>query len=251
MPHRTHDPAAPDHEGPDDATAFVRALTRPCATPFVPEVVLHVAAEPYGLWQATEDRSGVQGAPPPFWAFPWPGGAALARHLLEAPDAVAGRLVVDLGCGSGLVSIAAALAGAAHVLALDLDPLALTATALNAGLNGVTVGAPPAGRLATAVADVVAMAQAADGDPLVARLLAADVVLAGDLFFERSLAAATLTVLRRAVAAGAVVLAGDPGRTYLPPDTFTPVAAFDVPVAAALEDAPVRRTRVLTLPPTG
>nr|WP_255395978.1 50S ribosomal protein L11 methyltransferase [Kineosporia sp. R_H_3] len=176
----------------------------------------------------------------------------MARHLLDAPAAVAGRVVVDLGCGSGLVSIAAALAGAAHVLALDLDPLALTATTLNAGLNGVPVGALPAGRLATAVADVLAAAQAPDDDPLVARLLAADVVLAGDLFFERSLAAATLTVLRRSTAAGALVLAGDPGRTYLPAGTFTEVAAYDVPVAAALEDAPVRRTRVLTLPrPTG
>jgi predicted nicotinamide N-methyase len=215
-------------------------------------VVLQVAAEPYGLWQATEDRSGVRGTPPPFWAFPWPGGAALARYLLDEPAAVAGRRVVDLGCGSGLVSIAAALAGAAHVLALDLDPLALTATGLNAGLNGVPVGPPPGGRLATGAADVLALAGAPDDEPLVARLLSAEVVLAGDLFFERSLAAATLAVLRRAVGTGALVLAGDPGRAYLPAGTFTEVAAYDVPVPEALEDAPVRRTRVLTLPrPTG
>lgn len=208
----------------------------------MPEVLLYAADEPYGPWEATEGRSGVPGTPPPFWAFPWPGGVALARFLLDAPDVVARRHVVDLGCGSGLVSIAVALAGAGDVLALDVDPLALTATRLNAGLSDV-----PAHRLRTAPADVHELAAAPDDDPLLRDVLAADVVLAGDLFFEHALAASVLALLRRAAAAGCTVLTGDPGRAHLPADAFVEVAAYDVPVAAALEDAPVRRTRVLRL----
>ena len=205
-------------------------------------MLLHVADEPYGLWEAAEDRSGARGTPPPFWAFPWPGGAALARYLLDVPALVAGRRVLDVGCGSGLVSLAAVRAGAAHALALDLDPLALTATRLNAALNDV-----PPRRLRTAPADVLVLASAPDDDPLLTGLLAADVVLAGDLFFERTLAAAMLALLRRAAGAGCLVLTGDPGRTYLPADAFVELAAYDVPVSPALEDAPVRRTRVLRL----
>ena len=205
-------------------------------------MLLHVADEPYGLWEAAEGRSGVRGTPPPFWAFPWPGGAALARYLLDAPNVVAGRRVVDVGCGSGLVSLAAVRAGAADVLALDLDPLALTATGLNADLNDV-----PFHRLRTACADVLVLASAPDDDPALVELLAADVVLAGDLFFERTLAAAMLILLRRTAAAGCLVLTGDPGRTYLPADAFTELTSYDVPVSPALEDAPVRRTRVLRL----
>ena len=203
---------------------------------------MHVADEPYGPWQASEDRSGARGTPPPFWAFPWPGGVALARYLLDTPAVVAGRRVVDVGCGGGLVSLAALRAGAADVLALDLDPLALTATRLNGDLNQV-----PAHLLRTAPADVLDLAGAADGDPLLAELLAADVVLAGDLFFERVLAAGMLRLLRRAASAGCTVLTGDPGRAYLPAAVFDELAAYDVPVSPALEDAPVRRTRVLRL----
>lgn len=214
----------------------------------MPEVLLNVADEPYGPWEAAEDRSGVRGTPPPFWAFPWPGGAALARYLLDVPDVVAGRRVVDVGCGSGLVSLAAVRAGAAEVLALDVDPLALTATRLNAALNDVPTDDASRGRLRAVLADVLALAPAPDDDPLLAELLAADVVLAGDLFFERTLATAMLTLLRRAADTGCLVLTGDPGRAHLPADAFTEVAGYDVPVAAALEDAPVRRTRVLRLP---
>ena len=210
----------------------------------MPEVLLHVAEEPYGLWEATEDRSGVRGTPPPFWAFPWPGGAALARYLLDVPAVVAGLRVVDVGCGSGLVSLAAARAGAADVLALDLDPLALAATGLNTALNDVCPGLVRVVR-----ADVVELAAAPDAEPLVAALLGAGAVLAGDLFFERTLAAAMLALLRRATTAGCTVLTGDPGRTHLPAGVFTEVATYDVPTSPALEDAPVRRTRVLRLDP--
>lgn len=205
-------------------------------------MLLHVADEPYGLWEATENRSGVRGAPLPFWAFPWPGGVALARYLLDTPAVVAGLSVVDVGCGSGLVSLAAVGAGARDVLALDLDPLALTATRLNAALNDT-----PAQRLRTAPADVLELAAASGDEPVLRDLLAADVVLAGDLFFECALATAMLALLRRATDAGCTVLTGDPGRAHLPADVFVEVAAYDVPVSPALEDAPVRRTRVLRL----
>ncbi len=152
---------------------------------------------------------------------------------------VRGRSVVDVGSGSGLVAVAAGLAGARCVLAVDRDPYAVAATRLNAGLNGV--------RLDVEAADVAVPTELPA--PLHDRVLGADVVLAGDMFFERDLATAMLALLRAAAAAGAEVLVGDPGRAHLPPDAFTEVAGYDVPVSAALEDAPVRRTRVLRLVP--
>lgn len=202
---------------------FVRTHTRLAPVPFVPELVLHQADEPIALWERTEaDGAGEQ--PPPFWAFAWAGGQALARYVLDAPDVVGGRDVLDLATGSGLVAIAAARAGARTVTANDIDPLALAAAGANAAANGVRL-------------------RLIEGD-----LLQTDdrygVVLAGDVCYSRDMSGRMLGFLRRAAAAGALVLIGDPGRAYLPAEGLTAAAAYDVPVAEELESVPFRRTTV-------
>jgi predicted nicotinamide N-methyase len=207
-----------------DPESFVRSacLLRP--VPQVEEIRLHVAGDALGLWQRTEDEHGA-GQPPPFWAFAWPGGQALARYLLDRPGLVAGRSVLDLGSGSGLVAIAAAMAGAATVTASEIDPLAAAAIRLNARANEVPVP--------VIVGDVLD----GDGD-------GAQVVLAGDVWYSRALAGRVLGFLERATARGASVLAGDVGRAFLPRDRFRVLDARDVPVLADLEDASVKRTMV-------
>jgi predicted nicotinamide N-methyase len=204
------------------AADFVHAYTRPAPVPFVPELVLHQADEPIALWERTEADGGER--PPPFWAFAWAGGQALARHLLDEPDLVAGRDVLDLATGSGLVAVAAARAGARPVTANDIDPLALAATAANAAANAVEV-------------------RCVEGD-----LLDTDdrygVILAGDVFYSREMAGRVLPYLRRAASRGALVLVGDPGRAYLPTDRMIRRASYDVPVSEALESVPIRHTTV-------
>ncbi len=207
---------------------FVRAHTRLRPVPGVPEVSLHLADDAIGLWQETENTFGLTDSPPPFWAFAWAGGQALARYLLDHPDEVAGARVLDLASGSGLVAIAAARAGAAAVIANDLDPLSLAAIHRNASANSVQL----TGHL---------------GDLLARPSVDADVVLAGDIFYERGTAARMLPFLRRARAAGARVLVGDPGRTYLPPDGFAAVASYRMPVPVTLEDAEAKQTTVWRL----
>ena len=197
--------------------------------PGVPEIRLHLADDVMRLWQRTEDDSGA-GQPPPFWAFAWPGGQALARYVLDHPGVVAGRTVLDLGSGSGLVAIAAVLAGAASVLASEIDPLAAAAIRLNAAANGV----PVPGQILL-VGDVLR----GDGE-------GADVVLAGDIWYSRPLAERVLGLLERARARGAAVLTGDIGRAFLPRDRFLELDARDVPVLANLEDASVKRAMVWT-----
>jgi predicted nicotinamide N-methyase len=194
----------------------------------VPEVRLHLASDAIELWERTEQDAASAQLPPPFWAFPWAGGQALARYLLDQPSTVQNRVVLDLAAGSGLVAIAALRAGAAAAVASDTDPLALAAIELNCAANAVS--------LATAVGDVL------DGGAP-----AADVVLVGDAFYERALARRMLPCLDRARSAGAVVLVGDPGRAYLPRDRFEPVATYQVPVSRALEDADVKQTTVWRL----
>jgi predicted nicotinamide N-methyase len=207
-----------------DAEAFVAAHTRLRPVPFVPEVLLHLADDPHPLWART-------GGEPPFWAVAWAGGQALARHLVDHPELVAGRRVLDLAAGSGLVGIAAALAGAAAVTATDVDPYAVAAIGVNAAANGVAVDA----RL------VDLAHHGAASDPA-AVLTDAAIVLAGDVFYDRRLAALVLPVLERAAVAGADVLVGDPRRraAYLPRTRFEPVATYRVQVAAAVEDEPVK-----------
>jgi predicted nicotinamide N-methyase len=209
-------------------TAFIRGSTRPAAPPLVPEITLHLARDVFELWERTEQDAGRAELPPPFWAFPWAGGQALARYLLDHPGQAAGRTVLDLAAGSGLVAIAAAKAGAAAVTASETDPLALTAIALNCAANGVT--------LETTVGDILDGAAPGTG-----------LVLAGDAFYERPMAERLLPYLERARASGALVLVGDPGRAYLPRDRFEVVATYDVPVSRVLENADVKRTTVWRL----
>lgn len=220
--------AGPWRINPARAAAFVRAHARLGPVPGIPELRLHLADDLFGLWTRTEAEAGRRGIPPPYWAFAWAGGQALARYLLDHPELVEGRRVLDVAAGSGLVAIAAARAGAADVTASDVDPLAAAAIALNAAANGVTVSVLPR--------DVLT----GDGSP-------ADVVLAGDAFYEQPLAARIIAFLERAQARGAVVLAGDPGRAYLPRRRVQAVASYDVPVSPALEDTPVKRVTVWRL----
>jgi predicted nicotinamide N-methyase len=202
---------------------LLRTHTRLGPVPFVPELVLHQADEPIALWEETEAAGTEQ--PPPFWAFAWAGGQALARHLLDEPGLVEGRAVLDLATGSGLVAVAAARAGARPVTANDVDPLSLAATAANAEANAVSV-------------------RTVEGDLLDTAAQEYAVVLAGDVFYSRVMAGRVLPFLRRAAYRGALVLVGDPGRSYLPVDAMIKRASYDVPVSEALESVPVRRTTV-------
>ncbi|MEU7478764.1 50S ribosomal protein L11 methyltransferase [Lentzea sp. NPDC042327] len=200
---------------------FVLANTTPTPVPLVPEIVLHSACEAMELWERTQNDQ------PPFWAFPWAGGQALARHVLDHPELVAGRTVFDLASGSGLVAIAAALAGAREVVANDIDPLSLAAVRLNAEANGV--------RVTTLAADQLA------GDAA-----GAGVVLAGDVFYDARITALVLPFLHRAAARGAVVLLGDPDRAHLPRERFTQRARYEVPVPLTLESTETRSATVWT-----
>ncbi|MBB5897664.1 methyltransferase [Kutzneria kofuensis] len=204
--------------------AFVRQHTTARTTEFVPEVVLRVAEDVTPLWELTGASE------PPFWAFPWAGGQGVARYVLDNPHVVAGKRVFDLACGSGLVAIAAALAGAATVTACDVDEMALVAARINAEANGVS--------LAPLVADVLATT------------VDAEVVLAGDVFYDKDMAAAVEPFLHRATANGALVLVGDPSRPYLPKDRFERVAAYEVPVPRSLEGVTVLPTTVWRPAPT-
>lgn len=207
--------------------AFVAASTALRPVPLVPEIRLRQADDAFTVWAAAEHEAGEPDQPPPFWAFGWPGGQALARYLLDHRDLVRGRTVLDVGSGSGLTAIAACLAGASAVLASELDPFAVAAITLNAAANGVRV--------------------AVTGDVLDGSGEGADLVLAADIWYERALAARAIGMLRRAVARGAHVLAGDVGRAFLPRESLRVVAGYDVPVIADLEDATVKRTSIWTL----
>jgi predicted nicotinamide N-methyase len=216
---------------PDDAQAirrFIAANTVQVAPPLVPEIQLHLAAESLAIWQKTEDELGELNVPPPFWAFAWAGGQALARYLLDNPNLVAHKRVVDLGSGSGLTAIAAMLCSASAVTAADIDRLALIATLMNAEAASVCV--------------------TTTADNLLARPVGAfDVLLVGDLFYERQLATDVLAYITAAAGAGAVCLIGDPRRNYFPHGRFTEVARYNVPVTRDLEDSEFKSTAVWRL----
>jgi predicted nicotinamide N-methyase len=207
---------------------FIRDNTRVHAPPHVPEIRLHLADEAVPLWQATEEELEAKGLPPPFWAFAWAGGQALARHVLDHPGLVAQAEVLDLASGSGLVAIAAAKAGARHVLAADIDVFSQEAIAINAALNAAPV-------------DVT-------GDDLIGTAIRQQVILVGDLFYERDLAGRLMVWLEQLAAEGRTVLVGDPGRAYLPKDRLKLLACYEVPVTRELEDAEVKQTRVWSVP---
>jgi len=209
------------------AAAFVLANSTLRPVPLVREISLHLGDDAFGVWEASEREVGAPEQPPPFWAFAWPGGQALARYLLDHEEQVAGRTVLDIGSGSGLAAIAATMAGASSVVASELDPFARAAIELNAAANRTRV--------------------AITGDVLDGAGESAGLVLAADVWYERRLADRALGLLRRARARGADVLAADVGRAFLPRSAFRELAAYDVPVIAELEDAAVKRVLVLTL----
>jgi len=208
--------------------AFVAAHTERVAAPLVPHVHLRLATEVTPLWRATQAWLDERELPPPFWAFAWAGGLAVARAIADGVIDVRGRDVLDLASGSGLVAIAAALAGAARVRAVDLDPFAIAAIELAAADNGVAVEA----RVADAVDAVL--------EP-------ADVVLAGDVFYDRTIAECMHRALLGAAARGARAFAGDPHRAYAPPG-WEVVLALDVPTTLDLEGRASMASRVLAAP---
>lgn len=208
--------------------AFILENTRLQAPPHAPELVLHLADEITPLWRMTEEALEEIGLPPPFWAFAWAGGQALARWLLDHPHQVAGRSVLDFAAGSGLVGIAAMQAGAARVLCADIDPFCGAAVGLNAAANGV-------------VADFT------EQNLLDAPPPAVDVICAGDVCYERPMADRVLDWLAQARAAGTRVLIGDPGRTYFPRDGLTFLAEYRVPTTRELEDQEIKRSAVWAL----
>ena len=199
--------------------------------PLIPGIRLHQADDPISLWQRTELTSGQTGLDPPFWAFAWAGGLALARYLLDHPETIRGRHAIDIASGSGLVAIAAAKAGAAGVTAYDIDPVAAAAIRMNAAANGVTVLA--------VCADVLDQDNLPGSDT--------DLVLVADAFYQRDLAGKVMRFAERAYARGAAVLVGDMGRAYLPRDRLTPLASYDVPGQRMLEGSDIKRTSIWAL----
>jgi predicted nicotinamide N-methyase len=203
---------------------FVLANTRLMAPPLTPEIRLRLADEAVPIWRKTEEELGLMGLPPPFWAFAWAGGQALARFALDHPALVKGRRALDFASGSGLVAIAAAKAGAAETTASDIDAFAIAAMEANAAENGVLIA------------------------PRLENLIGADegweVVLAGDIAYEKDLAGEAIDWLASLAGRGATVLIGDPRRSYLPHDRLDCVIEYSVPVTRELEDSEIKRTGV-------
>ncbi|MBX3506437.1 MAG: methyltransferase [Parvibaculum sp.] len=208
-----------------DPAGFIRRNTALHEPPLVPEVKLHLATEIVPIWQMTEEELEQSGLPPPFWAFAWAGGQALSRYILDNPDVVRGKNVLDFGAGSGLIGIAAAKTGAKPVLSTDIDNFAVEAIRINAASNGVEVEAT--------AEDLVGVENRGW-----------DVVLVGDMCYERPLAERIEAWLRRLAAEGVTVLIGDPGRTYLPKTGLEKLISYAVMTTRELEDTDVRNTSV-------
>jgi predicted nicotinamide N-methyase len=211
---------------------MIRAGTELSSAPLVADIRLHLAGDPISLWRRTELTSGRTGLDPPFWAFAWAGGLALARYLLDHPETVRGRHAIDIASGSGVVAIAAAMAGAAAVTAYDIDPVAAVAIRMNAAANGVTVP--------TVCADVL------DQDDF--PVPGGGVVLVADAFYERNLAGKVTNLAERGHARGSAILVGDFGRAYLPRDRLVQLASYDVPGQRMLEGSDIKRTAIWALP---
>ncbi|TYC49732.1 methyltransferase [Rhodobacterales bacterium] len=208
-----------------DPVDFIRRETKVKPVPHAEEIRLHLADEAMELWQKTEDELGALGIAPPFWAFAWAGGQGLARYLLDTPELVAGRKVLDFACGSGLVGIAAMKAGAASCHAVDIDPFALVASQLNAELNGVSMTYQAADITGDEVPDL-------------------DIAFCGDVFYDKPMADKVISLLDRLLERGTEVIVGDPGRSYLPRTRLEELADYRVPVIGALEDNEIKHTRV-------
>lgn len=210
-----------------DPARFVAENTGLISPPLVPEIRLHLATEVVPLWRKTEEELEADGVPPPYWAFAWAGGQALARFVLDHPVEVAGKRVLDFGSGSGLVAIAAAKAGAADVLAADIDAFAGAAIALNADANEAAVRVAP--------------------DDVIGTPCAWDTILVGDMCYERPLAERLLAWLGECARGGANILLGDPGRSYFPKSGVEKLSTYNVQTTRDLEDREIRETSVYRL----
>ncbi len=210
--------------------AFIRGNTALHEPPLIPEIRLHLASEIVPIWQMTEEELEKSGLPPPFWAFAWAGGQALSRYILDNPAVVSGKSVLDFGSGSGLIGIAAAKSGGNPVLCADIDSFAVEAIKLNAAANGVGIGAT--------AEDLVGVENRGW-----------EVILVGDMCYERPLAERIEAWLRRLAAEGVEVLIGDPGRTYLPKSGLEKLVSYAVKTTRELEDTDVRNTSVWRLLP--
>ena len=213
-----------------DRERFVRHNTEIGSPPLIPEIRLHLATEITPIWQATEDILARNGLPPPFWAFAWAGGQALARYLLDHRAIVAGREMLDFGSGSGLVAIAAAKSGAARVTAAEIDAFAAVSIAANAALNEVEI--------TVTTTDLIG-----------AQSRFWQVITAGDICYEQPMAARAIGWLRRRAGEGSLVLLGDPGRSYLPRSGLVERARYEVPTSRELEDQEMRETVVWEMLP--
>ena len=208
----------------NDPAQFIRDNTELIAPPLVPEIRLHLATEVVPLWRKTEEELEQMGVPPPYWAFAWAGGQALSRYILDHPEEVAGKRVLDFGSGSGMIAIACMKAGASSVLAADIDLFAVAAIGLNAEANGVRIEAT--------------------SDDMIGRDCAWDVILVGDMCYERPLAERLLAWLQ---SCGARVLLGDPGRSYFPKSGVEKLSTYRVQTTRELEDRDIRETSVYFL----
>jgi predicted nicotinamide N-methyase len=229
---------------------FIRANTELAAPPLVPEIDLHLATEVVPLWRKTEEELQQEGVPPPYWAFAWAGGQALARYVLDHRDTVAARAVLDLGTGSGLVAISAAKAGARCVLAADVDDFAAAAIALNCWANGVSCMTRRPGAQQSAAGRRGEKIEITTEDVIGVRC-AWDVILVGDMCYERPLAERLIGWLGTCVSTGAQVFLGDPGRTYFPASGTVKLATYRVHTTRELEDREIRETSVYRLVSNG
>ncbi len=223
-----------------DPAHFIRVNTALLAPPLVPEIVLHLATEIVPLWRKSEEELEASGVPPPYWAFAWAGGQALARHVLDNPQLVRGKRVLDFGAGSGLLSIAAARTGASHVTAADIDAFAAAAIALNCEANHIPFLPHDVGE--------EAFVQITTAD-IIGSLCTFDIILVGDMCYERPLAERLLAWLEDCARTGAAVLLGDPGRSYFPKSGVTRLATYRVQTTRELEDRDIRETSVYRLTP--
>jgi predicted nicotinamide N-methyase len=211
-----------------DPVAFIRAQTQILPPPLVPEIPLHLATEVTPLWQMTEERLRQGDLPPPFWAFAWPGGQGVARYILDNPEWVRGKRVVDFAAGSGIAAIAAMKAGAKSALAVDIDKLALEAIRLNAKHNQVVISVN-------------------EGINLTKPYAKADLILAGDICYQQSMSTTLTRWLRLCIDRGTQVLIADPGRAYVPQDGMRKLASYDVQTSRDLEDSDIRTVTVWQL----
>ncbi len=211
---------------PARTAKFILDNTSLVCPPHAPEIRLHLASESHALWLKTEEELEEIGLPPPFWAFAWAGGQGLARWLLDNPQSVRGKRVLDLATGSGLVAIAAAKCGATRVTANDIDPWCEAAVQLNADANSVTLDF--------------------DGRDLAGTGMQEDwqIILAGDVFYSKDMVESLVQWFDKALSLGCDIIVGDPGRAYLPRERLSELASYQVAVTRDLEDSEVKKTTV-------